>query len=134
MLADIYGWFAEDFDDADFKYAKVTLDELNMLAERPRIMRCSKCGYQNPEGMKFCEQCTDSLRRLRGAINGRRHFRAVRRPGRARGPSAGRVLCRAQAAGRGETLKVMTRAGATHRNEATAPTSATSAQTSNDAV
>ena len=55
MLADIYGWFAEDFDNADFKYAKVTLDELNMLAERPRIMRCSKCGYQNPEGMKLCE-------------------------------------------------------------------------------
>jgi len=24
MLADIYGWFAEDFDDADFKYARVT--------------------------------------------------------------------------------------------------------------
>jgi len=24
MLADIYGWFAEDFDDANFKYAKVT--------------------------------------------------------------------------------------------------------------
>ena len=24
-------------------------------------MRCSKCGYQNPEGMKFCGQCTDPL-------------------------------------------------------------------------
>ena len=24
-------------------------------------MRCSKCGFENPEGMKFCGQCTNAL-------------------------------------------------------------------------
>jgi Double zinc ribbon len=24
-------------------------------------MRCSKCGFDNPEGMKFCGQCTNAL-------------------------------------------------------------------------
>src|SRR5262249_34278952 len=24
-------------------------------------MRCSKCGFENPEGMKFCGQCTNPL-------------------------------------------------------------------------
>jgi hypothetical protein len=24
-------------------------------------MRCSKCGFENPDGMKFCGQCTHSL-------------------------------------------------------------------------
>ena len=24
-------------------------------------MRCSKCGFDNPEGMKFCGQCTTAL-------------------------------------------------------------------------
>src|SRR6202030_919483 len=24
-------------------------------------MRCSKCGFENPEGMKFCGQCTAPL-------------------------------------------------------------------------
>src|SRR5712664_4051601 len=24
-------------------------------------MRCSKCGFENPEGMKFCGQCTNVL-------------------------------------------------------------------------
>src|SRR5260370_41214148 len=24
-------------------------------------MRCSKCGFENPEGIKFCGQCTDAL-------------------------------------------------------------------------
>src|SRR5271165_1142973 len=24
-------------------------------------MRCSKCGFTNPEGMKFCGQCTSAL-------------------------------------------------------------------------
>ena len=24
-------------------------------------MRCSKCGFENPEGMKFCGQCTEPL-------------------------------------------------------------------------
>ena len=25
------------------------------------IIRCSKCGFENPEGMKFCGQCTEPL-------------------------------------------------------------------------
>ena len=24
-------------------------------------MRCSKCGFENPDGMKFCGQCTSAL-------------------------------------------------------------------------
>src|SRR5579859_6307627 len=24
-------------------------------------MRCSKCGFENPEGMRFCGQCTNAL-------------------------------------------------------------------------
>src|SRR6516165_12814771 len=24
-------------------------------------MRCSKCGFENPEGMKFCGRCTNPL-------------------------------------------------------------------------
>jgi adenylate cyclase len=24
-------------------------------------MRCGKCGFENPEGMKFCGQCTNPL-------------------------------------------------------------------------
>ena len=24
-------------------------------------MRCSKCGFENPEGMKFCGQCINPL-------------------------------------------------------------------------
>jgi len=24
-------------------------------------MRCSKCGFENPDGMKFCGQCTTAL-------------------------------------------------------------------------
>src|SRR5262249_20421257 len=26
-----------------------------------RAMRCAKCGYENPGGMKFCGQCTAAL-------------------------------------------------------------------------
>src|SRR5262249_27846722 len=26
-----------------------------------QIMRCSNCGFENPDGMKFCDQCTHSL-------------------------------------------------------------------------
>src|SRR5713226_10658222 len=34
MLADIYGWFTESFDNADLKEAKALLDELNTFTER----------------------------------------------------------------------------------------------------
>src|SRR5712692_8213205 len=34
MLADIYGWFPESFDNADLKEAKALLDELNTFTER----------------------------------------------------------------------------------------------------
>ena len=46
-----------------------------------------------------------SLRRLHRAIDRRRHLRAVRRAGRARGPSAARTVCGAADAGGAETLR-----------------------------
>jgi hypothetical protein len=31
-------------------------------------MRCGKCGFENPEGMKFCGQCTNPLGKVDTAI------------------------------------------------------------------
>ena len=45
-----------------------------------------------------------ALRRLRRAIDRRRHLRAIRRARRARGPSAARAVCRAAHAGGPEAL------------------------------
>ena len=54
--------------------------------------------------LKLMIDAVQSLRRLCRAIDRRRHLRAVRRAGRARGPSAARALCRAADAGGAETL------------------------------
>src|SRR5260370_26129811 len=32
-----------------------------MARKRVSTMRCSKCGFENPERMKFCGQCTEPL-------------------------------------------------------------------------
>ena len=54
--------------------------------------------------LKLMIDAVASLRRLCRAIDRRRHLRAVRRAGRARGPSAARALCRAADAGGAEAL------------------------------
>ena len=54
--------------------------------------------------LKLMIDAVASLRRLHRAIDRRRHLRAVRRAGRARGPSAARALRRAADAGGAEAL------------------------------
>ena len=56
ILAEIYNWYTEGFDTAGLKDAKALLDELSHKA-REGDTRCTNCGTQNPEELKFCNQC-----------------------------------------------------------------------------
>jgi hypothetical protein len=59
MLAEIYSWFTEGFDTADFKDAKALFQALGGYAARD--MRCAKCGSDNRDLIELYPE--DSSRR-----------------------------------------------------------------------
>jgi hypothetical protein len=59
MMCEIAGQLVIDYRPSELKTLRsITADSRQALSARRRRtnMRCSKCGFDNPDGMKFCGQ------------------------------------------------------------------------------